>query len=124
MIQLFHFEHRSQPLASPRHFSQGVVRNGGWALLLIVTTLALGMAGYMYFEDMGFAEAFVNAAMILSGMGPMETRLSAAGQYFAGSYAMFSGLLFFGTAGLVLAPIFHRILHRFHMEDASGDESR
>lgn len=122
MKHLFHFERRHEPLASPQHFSSRLLRNGIWAAGIVVVSLAIGMAGYMYFENMGFADAFVNAAMILSGMGPMKIELSTGGKYFAGLYAIFCGLLLFAVAGLALAPVYHRLLHRFHVEGGDGKD--
>jgi sterol desaturase/sphingolipid hydroxylase (fatty acid hydroxylase superfamily) len=117
MKHLFHFEHRSEPLASPQRFSTRLWRNGKWALATIAVALAIGMAGYMGFESMGAIDAFANAAMILSGMGPLTPLLTAGGKIFAGLYAIFCGLLIFGVAGLILAPVFHRVLHSFHVDD-------
>lgn len=111
------FEKRHHPLASANVFSQRLLSNGLLALGTIVVALAIGMAGYMGFEAMGFIDAFANAAMILSGMGPLTPLLTDGGKIFAGFYAIFCGLLIFGVAGLILAPVFHRILHRFHVED-------
>ena len=71
MKHLFHFERRHQPLASPERFSSRILQNTSWALGTIIVALAIGMAGYMGFEAMGFIDAFANAAMILSGMGPL-----------------------------------------------------
>lgn len=75
------------------------------------------MSGYMGFEGMGALDAFANAAMILSGMGPLAPLATPGGKIFAGIYAIFSGLLLFGIAGLMLAPVFHRLLHHFHVDD-------
>ncbi len=88
---------------------------GLWLALTIVG-LTIGMAGYAEFEDMSIADSYVNAAMILSGMGPLGELKTTAGKIFAGSYAIFSGLVIVIATGFVLAPIFHRILHRFHVE--------
>ena len=98
-------------------FSQRLLFNGLLALGTIVAALTIGMAGYMGFESMGFIDAFVNSAMILSGMGPMGELQNDSTKIFAGFYAIFCGLLIFGVAGLILAPVFHRILHDFHVAD-------
>jgi hypothetical protein len=74
------------------------------------------MAGYHVFEKLSWLDAFVNAAMILSGMGPLGPLQTAAGKLFAGCYALFSGLAFITTIGVVFAPVFHRFLHKFHLE--------
>ncbi len=83
----------------------------------IVVALAIGMAGYMAFEAMGFIDAFANAAMIISGMGQLSPLQTDGGKIFAGVYAIFCGLLIFGVAGLILAPVFHRVLHSFHVDE-------
>ena len=85
-------------------------------MMLTFAGLAIGIAGYAGFEGMSFIDAFVNAAMILSGMGPLGELKTTAGKIFAGSYAIFSGLIIVIATGVVLAPIFHRVLHRFHVE--------
>ena len=85
---------------------------------LTVVGLAIGMAGYAHFESMSWTDAYVNAAMILSGMGPVGELKTQAGKIFAGSYAIFSGLIIVIATGFILAPVFHRVLHRFHMEDS------
>lgn len=86
-----------------------------WIVMTLVG-LAIGMTGYAFFEGMSIPDAFVNAAMILSGMGPVTELKTTAGKIFAGSYAIFSGLVIVIATGFVLAPIFHRVLHRFHVE--------
>ena len=118
MRRLFHFEKKAHPIASPEVFSRRLAFNGLLALGTIGMALAIGMAGYMEFEAMGFIDAFANAAMILSGMGPLSPLQTNTGKIFAGVYAIFSGLLFIGVAGLLLAPVFHRLLHRFHVDEA------
>jgi len=110
------FERRGQPVASRRKF---VVRMSIAIAMWMVLTLgglAIGIAGYAGFEGMSFIDAYVNAAMILSGMGPLGELKTTAGKVFAGSYAIFSGLIIVIATGIVLAPIFHRVLHRFHVE--------
>ena len=83
---------------------------------MLAVALGIGMAGYRHFENMGWVDAFVNAAMILSGMGPVGTLNTDAGKIFAGCYALFSGLVFISAAGIMIAPVAHRALHKFHLE--------
>ncbi len=115
MRHLIHFERKHDALASAGTFSSRILRNGLWALALIVAAMAIGMAGYMGFENMSFVDAFANAAMILSGMGPLQPLATTGGKIFAGLYAIASGLLLFAIAGIILLPVYHRILHRFHV---------
>jgi hypothetical protein len=82
----------------------------------ILFSLALGMLGYAHFEGMGWTDAYVNAAMILSGMGPIKSDLSEHGKLFAGTYALYAGLVFIVVAGVVIAPVLHRCLHYLHLE--------
>ncbi len=88
---------------------------GLW-LALTAFGLSIGIAGYAGFEGMSLTDAFLNAAMILSGMGPAAELKTEAGKVFAGFYAIFSGLIIVIATGFVLAPIFHRVLHSFHVE--------
>ncbi len=123
MRNLFHFEHRRQPLASPSAFSARLVRNGLWASVVVLVSLAIGIAGYMGLEGMSFIDALLNAAMILSGMGPVQPLVQPGAKIFASLYAIASGLLLFAVAGLILAPIYHRLLHRFHVEESGEGEA-
>ena len=117
MASLVRFEHRRQKLAPRRIFLQRVGRNLLVALALIVPSLLAGMAGFVVFEGRSWVSAFDNAAMILAGMGPFDEAATDAGRLFEGSYALYSGLLVVLVTGLVLAPVFHRVLHSFHVED-------
>jgi hypothetical protein len=83
---------------------------------IILASLAIGMAGYHYFEKLPWIDAFTNASMILSGMGPLAPIQTKAGKLFAGCYALFSGIAFISSIGVVFAPIYHRFLHKFHIE--------
>jgi hypothetical protein len=117
MPHLYHFESREHPLAPRRKFALRLLHNALWSAGFIVVWLIIGMAGYSAFEGMGGVDSFVNAAMILSGMGPVQTLNTAGGKIFAGAYAIFSGIVIFGIAGIALAPLFHRMLHKFHLQD-------
>ena len=105
------------------HFVDRLLRHGAVAGLLIVASLGMGMSGYMLFEHLSFVDAFMNASMILGGMGPVATIASTGGKVFAGLYALYSGLVFLIVAGLLLAPVVHRVLHRFHWEISEGSDS-
>ena len=120
VLTVTRFEHRSHPVASRRKFARHMLRAIGLWMLLTLAGLAIGMTGYAYFERMSATDAYVNAAMILSGMGPVSELKTTGGKIFAGSYAILSGLIIVIATGFVLAPIFHRVLHRFHVETA-GD---
>src|SRR6266404_4332509 len=115
------FERRHHPLISRRRFAGRMAKAIGLWFALTGAGLGIGMAGYAAFEGMSLADSYVNAAMILSGMGPMGELKTTAGKIFAGSYAIFSGLLLIIATGFVLAPIFHRILHHFHVETHEQD---
>jgi sterol desaturase/sphingolipid hydroxylase (fatty acid hydroxylase superfamily) len=113
----FKYERRGQRVASRLEFSDRFLKHFLLATLIIVVALAAGMVGYMYFACMSPLDAFLNASMILSGMGPVDELYRPSAKIFAGLYAIISGLLFFAVAGLILAPVLHRILHRFHMDE-------
>ncbi|HEV8260614.1 MAG TPA: hypothetical protein VGQ19_07655 [Burkholderiales bacterium] len=113
------FEHRSSPLLPRRQFVHRLARSGLFAALIIVVSLLVGMAGYHWFEHMPWIDAFANAAMILSGMGPVNPLKTDGGKIFAGMYALYSGLALIGVAGVIFAPAVHRFLHRFHLDEES-----
>jgi hypothetical protein len=116
------YEGIREPLAPRAVFIRRLRYNGLLALAMIAVSLAIGMAGYAGFAGMGWVDAFENAAMILSGMGPARELTSDGAKIFAGLYSLYSGLALVATAGLILAPILHRFMHRFHLED-SADET-
>ena len=115
------FEHRSKPLLPRRQFYARLAWSAGIGLLVIAFALGIGMVGYRAFEPMSWVDAFVNAAMILSGMGPISTLQTDGGKIFAGCYALFSGLAFFAILGIIFAPAVHRFLHRFHVDEAKRE---
>ncbi len=110
------YEHKTQPLAPVDVFMVRLLRSGALALLVAVVALSIGMLGYHVTEGLHWVDAFLNASMILGGMGPVNAIHTTAGKIFAGCYALFSGIIFLVAAGILLAPVFHRFLHRFHLE--------
>ncbi len=111
------FERRHQGLASPEVYHKRLIRSGVFGLFMVAISLAVGMSGYSYFEHLGFVDAFQNAAMILSGMGPVDSPKSTGGKLFAGLYALYSGFAVLVIAAVMFAPAIHRALHRFHIQD-------
>lgn len=88
------------------------------ALGVLVIALAIGTVGYHLIAKLPWIDAILNASMILTGMGPVATMATTASKLFASAYALFSGVVFLSAMGLVLSPVFHRILHRFHLENS------
>jgi hypothetical protein len=113
------YEHRTQPLLSRRRFFARMARSGSVVALLVVGSLAIGMVGFRELAAFDWLDAFLNAAMLLGGMGPVNTPASTVGKLFAGLYALYCGLVVVLAAGLLLAPIAHRMLHRFHVDSGS-----
>ena len=108
-------------MASPIPHPWSVARHmalRGWTLLpLALLTLAIGMAIYHWVEGLGWPDAFLNSAMLLGGMGPVDKLTTTAGKWLAGAYALFAGLVFIVLAGVMLAPVMHGVLHHFHLEN-------
>lgn len=108
------------------HAARGVHRRAFWrrmathlliAMAILGVSLGIGMWGYEQFEHLGWRDAFLNAAMLLAGMGPVDTDLSEAGKLFAGVYALYAGLVVIAVAGLLLAPGVHHVMHHVHWDD-------
>lgn len=118
---LLRYESRHEPLLSRRAFARRMAASFGAATLLIGLSLLGGMIGYRCLEDMEWIDAFANAAMILSGMGPLTPLQTWGGKLFAGFYALYSGLALILATGLIFAPVVHRLLHRFHLESDKGE---
>lgn len=118
------FEHRHQPLLPRRVFLARLGKSLLFGLALVAASLGAGMAGFHSFEPpMGWLDSFLNASMLLSGMGPLDHPQTDGGKLFAGLYALYSGLAVLAIAGITFAPLVHRVLHRFHLEEA-GEEDR
>ena len=113
-------ESRDKPLAPPEVFIRRLLASGAVGFSLVTVSLGVGMAGYHGYEGLPWIDAFLNASMILSGMGPLMQPVTTAGKLFAGFYALYSGLAVLVIAGFIFAPVVHRFLHRFHIE-GEGD---
>jgi hypothetical protein len=118
------YEQRHEPLISKDAYLRRIARNGGVALLVVSAALFLGVAGYHWIEGIPWVDAILNAAMILGGMGPVTELRTTAGKLFAAGYALFSGLVFIVVAGILFAPVIHRFLHRFHLEEGRARRER
>lgn len=120
-FRMFRYERSGEPLASRSVFYRRLALNGLTAIILVAASLFVGMGGYHYIAGLAWIDAFQNAAMILSGMGPVDELHSDGAKLFAGLYAIYSGLALIATAGVTIAPILHRFLHRFHLEDEADE---
>ena len=110
------YESRRHPPLSRRRFARRLATHGLILVALVAFSLVLGIAGYVAFEGLSVLDGFLNAAMLLGGMGPVDLPHTAAGKLFAGCYALYAGLVFLVAMGLVLAPVVHRVLHKFHWD--------
>ncbi len=111
------FERRNQPVISHAEWRRRVARSAALAGGVIVAALGLGVLGYRYLAELGWLDSLLNASMILGGMGPVDPIHTDRGKLFAAFYALFSGVIFIGTFGVLIAPWAHRMLHRFHAVD-------
>ncbi len=120
------YERHGERVLPTRAFVWRVARHTGVAALLVSASLFVGMLGYVRFESLSWLDAFLNAAMLLGGMGPVETPRTPGGKLFAGLYALYAGMVFLVVAGVLLVPVVHRVLHTFHWKqhEASPDDGR
>jgi len=123
MYSFLKFEKHDEPLLPREAFLRRLGYNAGLALGVLVVSLAIGMIGYHVIEGLDWIDGFLESAMLLGGMGPVHAPVTAAGKLFAGVFALYSGILVIGTAGVILAPVFHRVLHSLHAPD-DEDEKR
>jgi len=110
------YESRTDPLLARALFHRRLLIHASLAVGLIVFSLGIGMWGYCAFERLGLLDGFLNSAMLLGGMGPVNAPVTPAGKLFAGLFALYAGLVFIVTAGLLFAPLVHRLMHRFHWD--------
>jgi hypothetical protein len=105
-----------KPLTRPR-FARRMLAHTTLAMGLIAVSIGIGMLGYCHFEHMRPLDGFLNTAMLLGGMGPVNTPATDAGKLFAGFFALYAGLVFIVTAALLFTPLLHRLMHHFHWDD-------
>jgi len=110
------FEHRTSPLLPRKQFIGRMRRSALLSASIAAVTLAIGMIGYHCLENMPWPDSFANASMILGGMGPLGNLNTTGGKIFAGCYALFCGLIFVTIITILLAPLFHRFIHKFHLD--------
>jgi hypothetical protein len=116
------YEKKDDPLAPLSVFLRRVGRNALVAAGVIAVSLAAGTAGYHYLGRLGWLDAYLNASMILTGMGPVDRMETAEGKLFSAFYALFSGVTFLTLVAFLVAPIYHRLLHRFHLRTESDED--
>lgn len=114
------FESKKQKLVSRKRFRSRILFAVYLDLMLLTVSLLIGVLGYHYFNNLSYVDSFVNASMILGGMGPVDPLVSSGAKIFAGIYALYSGIAFLTSFAIFIAPIYHRFLHKFHLEE--GDE--
>jgi len=111
------FERRHQALLPRNLFIRRLARWGFFAVIVLAASLAFGICGYHFLEKLPWIDATLDASMILGGMGPVDPIRSTAGKLFASFYALYSGLALIGVIGLLIAPLAHRLFHKFHLEE-------
>jgi fumarate reductase subunit D len=111
------YEHHQQPLLTHAQFARRVLGHFALGLGAVAAALLIGIFGYHWIAGFNWVDSFLNAAMILGGMGPIGELPNDAAKIFAGAYALFAGLFFIAMMGLLLAPFLHRIAHRLHIKD-------
>lgn len=116
------FGAKGNAIKSSGSFLRRFSRNLFLGMIIIAVSLAIGMMGYHYIEKMPWVDSYVNAAMILSGMGPMEPLRTNLGKIFAGTYALFSGIVFLVVIAIIFAPVIHLFFHKLHIPDSKKEE--
>jgi len=111
------FENKSKPLLPWKAFTGRLTNHFLGATSLILSALGIGVLGYHVLENLPWVDSLLNASMILGGMGPVDPVKTVSGKLFASFYALFSGIVFLVAVGVILAPLFHRFLHKFHLTE-------
>lgn len=111
------YESKLQPLLPFSKFIKRFLIHIFISIILLIFSLLLGIGGYQYFEKLSWVDAFLNAAMLLGGMGPVDAPKTDAGKLFAGFYALYAGLIFLIGVSIILTPVLHRVMHKFHLAE-------
>jgi hypothetical protein len=111
------FERKHEKLAPLSVFVKRVAASVGMAGILIAVALFIGISGYHWIAGFNWVDSLLEASMILGGMGPINPLTTNGAKFFASGYALFSGLVFIAILGIILAPITHRMLHKFHIDE-------
>jgi hypothetical protein len=119
-MSMMHYEGRHDRPISRALFVRRMMRHGGFAAILVAFSLVIGVVGYMSFAHLTPVDALLNSAMLLGGMGPVGAIEGTSAKLFAAGFALYSGLVFLLVAGILLAPVFHRVLHFFHWKAEGG----
>jgi hypothetical protein len=122
-IQQPMFEHKNEALLPPKEFVLRMARSFAVTLGVVILSLLIGSTGYHFAGDLPWVDSLLNAAMILTGMGPVDPMRTVAGKLFATAYALYSGIAFLTMMAILLAPIMHRVIHKFHLADEQEESS-
>jgi hypothetical protein len=114
-------EHHKKPLLNRSQFIHRQIRYTVFSLFVLTLSIGIGTIGYHLFGELSWIDSFLNASMILTGMGPVDRMNTNAGKIFSALYALFSGISFLTFAAILFAPVYHRFLHKFHL---SSDKSK
>ena len=117
--KLMYLEHHSKPLLSRAQFLQRVLKYSMAAIIFLTLSLSVGIIGYMVLAQLSFVDAFLNACMILGGMGPVDALKTDGAKIFAGIYALYSGIAFLTTFAMFILPFAHRFLHILHLKEGN-----
>ncbi|WP_372792948.1 hypothetical protein [Lutibacter sp.] len=115
------FEHKNHQILPFNKFIIRVIKYFLFSMLLIIFSLGIGTFGYHYFAETSWIDAFYNASMILTGMGPVDEMVTTTAKLFSSFYALFSGIVFLSTVAVIFAPIAHRLLHFLHVEENKNE---
>lgn len=117
------YEHHTQPLLTRRQFVSRLLQHGGIAGLILIFSLLVGTIGFHWLALQEWLDAFLNSSMLLGGMGPIGDIKTAPGKLFASFYALYAGIFFIASSGLLLAPVLHRIMHKAHLQESQRRRS-